>query len=169
MRRAPNEYRIDGDTAVLLLRRRGGPTVECFIDTTDLQKALSLGRAWCFSRGRVVCFVGPASQRRPVFLHRFLTDAPQGMDVDHGDGDSLNNRRSTNLTIRTHAKNLLNRPRPYKGRVMPRGVKLDKRTGRYTARVKLNRKEIYLGSFETAERASTAVQAFVRQQLTEAA
>ena len=38
-------------------------------------------------------------------LHRFLMAAPPVMDVDHKDGDGLNNRRSTNLRLATRSQN----------------------------------------------------------------
>jgi hypothetical protein len=42
---------------------------------------------------------------RRVYLHRFLTNAPDGMSVDHIDGDPLNNCRS-NLRVVDHAQNM---------------------------------------------------------------
>ncbi len=42
---------------------------------------------------------------RRVYLHRFLTDAPEGFAVDHIDGDSLNNCRA-NLRVVTQTENV---------------------------------------------------------------
>jgi hypothetical protein len=41
---------------------------------------------------------------RCVRMHRAIMNAPDDMDVDHGDGDTLNNRRS-NLEIVTKPEN----------------------------------------------------------------
>lgn len=43
-----------------------------------------------------------------IYLHRFLLDAPKGMQVDHRDGDTLNNCKS-NLELVTSAENLARR------------------------------------------------------------
>ena len=40
---------------------------------------------------------------RIISMHRFIANAPVGMEVDHIDGDGLNNR-SENLRICTHAE-----------------------------------------------------------------
>lgn len=42
-----------------------------------------------------------------IKMHRFIMDAPQGVKVDHRDGNGLNNQRS-NLRLCTHAQNLMN-------------------------------------------------------------
>lgn len=47
--------------------------------------------------------------RKKISLHRFLMEAASGMDVDHIDGDGLNNRRS-NLRVCTRSGNMMNRP-----------------------------------------------------------
>ncbi len=44
---------------------------------------------------------------RGVSLHRFLMNPPNGMEVDHINRDTLDNRRS-NLRIVTHAENMKN-------------------------------------------------------------
>lgn len=45
-----------------------------------------------------------------IYMHRQITSAPKGMDVDHIDGDTLNNMRS-NLRIATRSQNLANNRR----------------------------------------------------------
>jgi hypothetical protein len=43
-------------------------------------------------------------KRSSLLLHRLVTSAPAGKDVDHIDGDGLNNRRA-NLRVCEHAEN----------------------------------------------------------------
>lgn len=56
------------------------------------------------------------------YLHRWISECPPGLEVDHIDGDPLNNRRA-NLRHGSHRDNLNNRvvPRP-KSRA-PKGVR----------------------------------------------
>jgi len=59
-----------------------------------------------------------AGHRLRFRIHRLLTEAPQGLEVDHINGDSLDNRRS-NLRVVTRAQNSQNR----------RGADRDSRSG----------------------------------------
>jgi hypothetical protein len=84
-------------------------------------------------------------------LHRVILEAPEGMCVDHINGDTLDNRRS-NLRLATHKQNMQNRKKhncknPYKG-------VYEKRSGRYTAMIFDNSKLKYLGVFDSAEEAA---------------
>jgi hypothetical protein len=52
-----------------------------------------------------------------VYLHRFILDAPLGVEVDHRDGNGLDCRRS-NLRIATRSQNAMNveaKPQRFKG------------------------------------------------------
>lgn len=71
--------------------------------------------------------------------------------VDHIDGDKLNNRIE-NLREATNAQNARNRL--YKNRTKPRGVSMHKRDRRYHARIMVDGRSMFLGSFDNAERAA---------------
>lgn len=90
------------------------------------------------------------SKYRCVLLHRVLTNAPHGMDVDHINGDTKDNRIE-NLRIVTRQKNLLNR-RDYP----MKGVHYRKDRKKFSAQLKLNGVKQHLGYFDTAEDAHTA-------------
>lgn len=78
-------------------------------------------------------------------MHRELINAPQGMDVDHIDGDKLNNQKH-NLRLATRSQNKVN-SKLYKNNTSGyRGVYL-KESGRYEAKVGINRRQISLGRF----------------------
>jgi hypothetical protein len=88
-------------------------------------------------------------------MHRYLIDAPEGLEVDHIDQDSLNNCRS-NLRLATKSQNGANTRRfDTEGEVKKsRGVGFYR--GRWTASIKVNGKSIYLGRFDSEDAAKRA-------------
>lgn len=66
-----------------------------------------------------------------IYLHREIMQAPVGMDVDHINGDTLDNTRA-NLRLATRSQNLANNRRAI-GSVGFRGVSLNKERTKYRA------------------------------------
>lgn len=89
---------------------------------------------------------------RKLYMHRFLTNAKPGMYVDHINRNKLDNRRA-NLRLCNQSQNCANSVRP-PSLTGYRGVKLDKRDGRYSATVFFRGRAIALGRFATAEEAA---------------
>lgn len=95
-------------------------------------------------------------KQRSIQMHREILDAPAGLQVDHINGDTLDNRRS-NLRLATNAQNVMNS-----------GVRADNHSGfkgvsrsrsGWVARVTLSGKTTYLGWFKTPEEAHAAYSA----------
>lgn len=83
-----------------------------------------------------------------IRMHRYLMNCPDDMDVDHRNGDGLDNRTS-NLRVVTASQNLMNQ-RPQKGKSSQyKGVSLHKATGHWTAYIKLGGKKVHLGYSES--------------------
>lgn len=112
-----NDYRVEGDVAILILRNRAGETLEVKFDAVELPVVLKAAH-WgiqkydsglVYARGIPRGDWSPViGQRKPnLFLHRFLMQAPKGMVVDHINGDGLDCRRM-NLRIVTYAENAKN-------------------------------------------------------------
>lgn len=77
-------------------------------------------------------------------LHRYITQAPNGLVVDHIDGNGLNNQKN-NLRVCTHRDNICNQA-PQKGCSSDyKGV--DFKRGRYRARIKTKGQQYQLGYF----------------------
>lgn len=91
------------------------------------------------------------------YLHRLvLGHECAGLEVDHINGDTLDNRRS-NLRAVTHAENAANRiGRHARNRSGYRGVYKNER-GSWTAQTAIGGKTRYLGRYETPEEAERAV------------
>jgi HNH endonuclease/AP2 domain len=80
-------------------------------------------------------------------LHRFILNAPRGTQIDHRDGNPLNNRRE-NLRFCTAAQNAQNSRKPKTNTSGFKGVNWDKRRQNWVARIKCNSKAIHIGVFK---------------------
>jgi hypothetical protein len=75
--------------------------------------------------------------------------------IDHIDGEPSNNRWA-NLRPATASQNQANAKRSKNNKSGFKGVSLFKRTGRWHAQITVNRRNIHLGYFDTAEAAHAA-------------
>lgn len=91
----------------------------------------------------------------PAGMHRFLVGAQPGQEVHHDNHDGLDNRRS-NLVLCTHLQNTQHRVGlPSRRRSRFNGVSQYAPCG-WSARIRVNGKPTYLGSFPTEEAAALA-------------
>jgi hypothetical protein len=90
-----------------------------------------------------------------VFMHRVILNAFPQIEVDHIDGDGLNNSRS-NLRACTHQQNSMNR-RVGKGNSSGyKGVSWHKSTRKWVATIRFRGKHMHLGLFDSIESAAMA-------------
>jgi len=94
---------------------------------------------------------------RNILMHRVIMNAPNGVDVDHWDGDGLNNQKY-NLRFCTPIQNARNRRCRSDSTVGLKGVghKDTKKKKRYFARITFEGKDMFLGIFNTPEEAARA-------------
>lgn len=96
---------------------------------------------------------------KTVYLHRAIAKAPPGLQVDHANWDTLDNRRS-NLRVCTQSQNNANSWRSKPPASGFRGVyAITKRVDLYEAVINLNGKAIRLGRFVRPEDAAVAYDA----------
>jgi hypothetical protein len=93
--------------------------------------------------------------RYTVYIHAFIMDTPQGMYTDHINGNGLDNRKS-NLRICTSMQNQYNTGPNSRNTSGYKGVYWSKSNNKWQARIKINKKKVYLGNFKTLEDAYTA-------------
>src|SRR3990167_2235442 len=93
-----------------------------------------------------------------VFLHRFILNAPKGLEVDHINGNGLDNRRK-NIRLCTKKENMQNRRISINNTSGYKGVyyhKSDKRKKRWTVFIRTDDNRKFIGRFLTALDAAKA-------------
>jgi len=92
-----------------------------------------------------------------IIMHRLILDAKKGQIVDHIDHDGINNRKN-NLRLCEQSQNCMNKLSQSNNTSGYRGVSFHKGKNKYQATIMVKRKQIYLGSFDTAIEASKVYQ-----------
>lgn len=101
-------------------------------------------RSWIFTKGYARHY---PTGGHPVYMHVEIMKPPPGMEVDHRDGNKLNNQK-LNLRICTHQQNRGNTRKPINQPNRFKGVTKRKNFNRYQAQITVKGKRIYLGLFE---------------------
>jgi hypothetical protein len=122
------------------------------IDAADYERASE--HKWCASCSGCRIYAYCHMNGKTVALHRFLTNAPKGMVVDHIDGNTLNDRRS-NLRVCTQQQNLYN-SRPKGKSSHFKGICWDKGKRRWVVYVRYEGRNIYVGRFRSEINAARA-------------
>jgi hypothetical protein len=92
---------------------------------------------------------------RARLMHRVIMGEPEGLLVDHIDGDGLNNRRS-NLRTATQSQSQHNKGVQRNNTSGFKGVRWKADKGMWVARIDLHGKRKHVGYFGTAEDAHAA-------------
>ena len=116
--------------------------------------------SWYIVKGRNTLYVRAhrrGAGRAKVYLHRLITGAKVGVQVDHINGNGLDNKRS-NLRLCSQTENLRNSKNRKHSKQPYRGIR--KSGKNWYATITFDGKRQYLGTFKTgAEAASAYVQA----------
>ncbi len=100
--------------------------------------------------------------RKLVPMHRFIINAPDGLEVYHINGDGFDNRKA-NLRLATGFQNARNKGKRNNARVSRyKGVKRNG-SGRWHAVINYNCQRIYLGTYNTEEEAARAYDTAARK------
>jgi hypothetical protein len=125
------------------------------VDDEDYELAVSQkwrgaknGKAWYAFRQ-----LGPAWNRKYIYLHRLILNPPDDMYVDHINGDGLDNRRS-NLRVCSVKQNMRNRGPQINNTSGYKGVSPHR--GRWRAAITVNQNTKHIGVFDTLEDAARA-------------
>lgn len=93
------------------------------------------------------------SVNRAIRMHRAILDAREGQEVDHINGNRLDNRRA-NLRIATSSQNAMNRKKIEGAGSKYKGVCPARAAGKFIAQIKVNGKTIHLGTFASEKAAA---------------
>jgi hypothetical protein len=133
------------------------------IDDEDAEKVLGTEHAWKAKRDRrkhrpdVFYALRRRSQSSThISMHRLVLDAPVHLQVDHINGDGLDNRKA-NLRLATEHQNSAHKIGKLPGTSSQyRGVTWHKQAKRWQAAIQVRRKKIYLGLFVNETEAAGA-------------
>ena len=144
--------------AIAFIRMSGGHVAK--IDACDLAVASAFGWAAMVKPRTVYAYrterVG--EKKRTIYLHRVIMGVPQGLQVDHVDGDGLNNCRS-NLRLATESQNQCNRRLQQNNASGFKGVYWDAKRGKWRSEIRKLGKKLHLGRFDTPQEAHHAYSA----------
>ena len=141
-----NEYRIDGDIVY------GSVVNSCdfIIDLDDLD--LVMKYQWHVNNyGYVVTNL----KGKNVKMHRLIMKANTGMDIDHINGITYDNRK-INLRECSHQENMWNMKKPKTNKTGYKGVIKMKKYEKYIASIKIDGRSKHLGCFDSKIEAAFA-------------
>jgi len=88
-------------------------------------------------------------------MHRVIIDCPSGLEVDHINGNTLDNRKK-NLRVCTNSQNQMNRSCISSNKTGYKGVHWNKERGVWKSQISVDGMRIYLGFFNTPIEAARA-------------
>lgn len=94
-------------------------------------------------------------KRKTVLMHRQILKATSRQEIDHRNGNGLDNRKQ-NLRFCTHYQNLGNARKRKNCSSKYKGVSWCKRTQKWLSQIMHNYKNIHLGSFDSEIKAAKA-------------
>jgi hypothetical protein len=158
--KARNQYsdkrpiRIEGDIAYVPLTQGR----EAIIDAEDAEDVGRYG--WFCSVHKGKPYARRNTRREDgtkygVYLHRDLISDAGDLDIDHINGDGLDNRRS-NLRLATRSQNMMNAKTVATNSSGYRGVSWQKSKRKWRATICVSGRKTYLGDFKDIEEANAA-------------
>lgn len=152
MPRKIRQIRIQGNTAFITLTKGHVAVIDAsfspYVDQWN----------WTAMDGKGGVYAFRKVNKKNIFLHRVVAGDPVGLEVDHIDGDTLNNRKQ-NLRAATKSQNSQNVSKHFDGKAKYKGVSWGKSNSKWQAQIKANGVRHHLGYFLTQEDAKAAYDA----------
>ena len=124
------------------------------VDDADYQNISSF--KWAYARGYALRSTFEKGRKHSILMHRFIMCAPKGLEVDHINGNKLDNRKS-NLRLCLRSQNGCNcrRPRIPTSSIY-KGVHYEQTRKLWRACIKSRGKSKHIGRFHTEQEAALA-------------
>ena len=128
------------------------------VDDEDFER-LSLFK-WCADRKRSTYYairniLYLDNKQTTISMHREILNAPPAMQVDHINGNGLDNQRN-NLRLCTHQQNCFNKNAQKNNKLGIKGVRRRADLKKFQAQIQINGKAIHLGYFNVLGDADSA-------------
>lgn len=107
------------------------------------------------NNGYIKTFIGGRKNVKCLLMHRLIMNPPDDFEVDHKDGNKLDNRRS-NLRVARREENARNLRRHKKFSSRFKGVSWNGKAQLWDARIGDNRQTLHLGQFSSEIQAALA-------------
>ncbi len=141
----PNDIILYDDYAeIIILDNKSNEVGRVKIDLDDVDRVGQY--KWHISHGYACC------NENKIRLHRFIMNCPNDKVVDHINHNPLDNRKC-NLRICSNQQNCMNQNKRSNNTNGYTGVLWDKAKNKWMARIKVNYKQIFLGYYDTLEKA----------------
>ena len=154
-----NRFEIRDDCTAFILVSPLGVTLETLIDTAKLPLAMQITGSWVTSYAPSIdsYYCIGFVEGHTVCLHRLLMRCPKGLEVDHINHNTLDNR-SCNLRLANRSENMQNRAGANHNNLSGiRGVYWEKERGLWRAEVRVGSVRARLGRFSSLHDAEKAV------------
>lgn len=109
---------------------------------------------WKASRKGNTFYAERSEKKVTIMMHREIMNAPSNMEVDHIDGNGLNNTKA-NLRLCSHTENMRNQKMAKSNKTGFKGVMPYYKNG-FRAMIYFEGKSIHIGVYDTAEEAAKA-------------
>lgn len=146
----PTKIEVKNDLIIVTANNTGNEFV--FDYTEDLLKKLS-GRTWSESRDGYLYSYDKKGKR--IYAHHFILPKRKDLVTDHIDQNKKNNR-SSNLRYATKSQNSFNGKVRKNNKSGIIGVSWCRKSKKWKATIRVNRKKIHLGFFEDLKDAAKA-------------
>ena len=152
-----NEYKIHKQYAEIIINSPKFGIFYIKIDLDDVENCKKY--KWCINayrnkhKSNKIFYY--ASNYKTGFLHRFLTDCPKGIQIDHINQDTLDCRKN-NLRKATHSQQRMNGDVPVNNTSGRVGVTWDKSRNKWIAFIEKNKFKKNLGYYDVFDEAVRA-------------
>lgn len=128
----------------------------------DIRECKTCDNLYYARRLQHLGYVDGKQKQKVIQMHQLITGFPKGIEVDHINGNGLDNRKE-NLRLVTHRENMQNLTKNKTNSSMYPGVYWDKEKRKWRARFKVKEKQHHIGYFEDELEAAEAYKESVKK------